>query len=85
MANLVYILCALTSLACALLLLRAFQQTKRVLLGWSGFCFAALAVSNILLVVDRLVVPDIDLMVWRSLVSLIALLSLLYGLIFEAS
>ena len=36
----VYVLCLLTSLACAVLLLRSYRQTRIRLLLWSGLCFA---------------------------------------------
>jgi hypothetical protein len=77
----VYVLCALTAAVCALLLLQAWSRTRSRLLFWSGLCFAGLTVSNALLVVDLLVVPDVDLFAWRSLTSLVSVGLLLYGLI----
>jgi hypothetical protein len=77
----VYVLCALTAAVCALLLLQAWARTRSRLLFWSGLCFAGLTVSNALLVVDLLVVPDVDLFAWRSLTSLVSVGLLLYGLI----
>lgn len=40
MVSIVYILCAITSLACAVLLLRSFRRTRARLLLWSGISFA---------------------------------------------
>ncbi len=83
MATLVYALCALTSLACASLLLRGYLANRVRLLLWVGLCFAGLALNNILLFVDFRVVPEIDLSLWRTLPALAGLLILLYGLVWE--
>jgi len=83
MATLVYALCALTSLACAALLLRGYLQTRVRLLLWVGLCFAGLALNNILLFIDFRVVPEIDLSVWRTLPALAGLTILVYGLVWE--
>jgi len=82
MAPIVYTLCALTCLACAVLLLRGFRQTRGPLLLWSGLCFVGLTVSNVLLVVDRVLTsPDVDLSAMRLATAFFALLLLLFGLI----
>ena len=83
LATAIYILCALTSIACAVLLLRGYSQTRARLLFWSGLCFAALALNNVLLVIDLRVVPEIDLSVWRSIPAVIGVGLLLYGLVWE--
>lgn len=83
MGTLVYALCALTSLACAVLLLRGYARTRVRLLLWSGLCFAGLALNNTILLVDMRVVPDIDLSVWRTLPALAGIVILLYGLVWE--
>jgi hypothetical protein len=80
-AQIVYILCALTSFACMVLLLRGYRRTGMLLLFWSGIAFLAFAISNILLFVDMVVVPERDLMVWRSGANLVGVILLLYGLI----
>ncbi len=80
----VYILCALTSMACAVLLGKAYKHSKARLLLWSCLCFIGLAVNNVLLFVDLAILPvEIDLSLPRSLTALIALLLLLYGLIWD--
>ena len=85
MAAAVYVLCALTSLACAVLLLRAYQARAVRLLLWSGLAFIGFAVGNVLLVVDRVVVgPGLDLALWRSLPVLAGLAVLIYGLVWDA-
>jgi hypothetical protein len=84
MAALVYFLCALTSLTCFALLWRGYRQSRTRLLFWSALCFAALALSNALLVLDKVVFPvEVDLRYWRLGISLGAVLLLLYGLIWE--
>ncbi len=86
MAEAVYILCALTSLACAVLLLRGYSRSRMRLLLWSGLCFVALAVSNVVLFVDLVIVPgpEVDLSLWRSSIALLGIATLLYGLIWDA-
>jgi len=83
MAGMVYILCALTSLCCAMLLLRGYRQSGVRLLFWSGLCFIGLALNNALLFVDKEIYPDANLFLLRSLPALIGLILLLYGLIWD--
>jgi len=83
MAGVIYGLCALTALLCAWLLLQAYRRSRYKLLLWSGLCFAGLTLNNILLIVDKLVVTY-DLAIWRSATALVALMVLLYGLIWDA-
>ena len=83
MATLVYVLCALTSAACAVLLLRAYARSRVRLLLWVGLCFVGLALNNVLLFIDVRIAPDVDLSLWRSLPALAGLLVLIYGLVWE--
>jgi len=83
MGALIYSLCALTSLLCAVLLFRSYAIFRHRILLWSGLSFSILFLNNGLVVVDKVVFPDIDLTAWRLACSLIALLPLLYGLIWE--
>jgi hypothetical protein len=83
MAEAVYILCALTSLACAVLLLRGYSRSGLRLLLWSGLCFVALAISNLVLFVDLVVVPGVDFSLVRSSLGLLGVATLLYGLIWD--
>jgi hypothetical protein len=80
---LIYLLCALTALLCAVLLLRAYARSRYRLLLWSGLCFAGLTANNILLVLDKVVLPDIDFSLARSMAALLAMAVLIYGLIFD--
>lgn len=83
MAEIVYILCALASLLCAFLLIRSYRATRTPLLLWSSLCFVGLALNNVLLVVDLIVAPSIDLSLYRTAVALAALLLLLFGLVWH--
>lgn len=83
MAAVIYALCALTALTCAFLLLRGYVRQRFRLLLWSGLCFAGLALNNLLLVLDRIFLPEVNLTSLRLLTALVALLPLLYGLIWE--
>jgi hypothetical protein len=84
MAAVVYILCLVTSLLCAILLLRAYRESGARLLLWSGLCFVGLTLNNALLFADRVLLPDTNLLIPRSMPALIGLVLLLYGLIWEA-
>lgn len=84
MAEAVYILCAVTSAACAVLLLRAYLRTRTRLLLWSALCFFGLALNNLVLVIDLLVVPETDLSTWRLVPSAAGILLLVYGLVWDA-
>ena len=84
MAAIIYSLCALTALGCALLLLRGYRRSRYKLLLWSGLCFAGLTVNNLLLVIDKVALPDIDLVVPRTLVALLSMAVLLFGLIWDS-
>ena len=85
MAEAIYLLCAVTSLGCALLLWRSFRQTRARLLLWSGLCFAGLFLNNVLLFVDLVMTPNIDLAIARGLIALATLSLFIYGLVFDAS
>lgn len=85
MAAAVYVLCALTSLACAVLLLRGYQARGVRLLLWSGVAFIGFALGNAMLVVDRVVTgPGVDFTLLRSLPVLAGLAVLIYGLVWDA-
>lgn len=83
MADPIYALCAFTAFLCSVLLLRAYRRSHYRLLLWGGLCFAGLTLNNILVVIDKVYVPMIDLSLWRLFAALIAMLILLYGLIWD--
>jgi drug/metabolite transporter (DMT)-like permease len=81
MAEAVYLLCALTSLACAGLLLRSYTRSRMKLILWTSLCFIGLAVSNILLVIDLAIVTSTDLRSLRNIAALGGVGVLLYGMV----
>jgi hypothetical protein len=84
MAALIYGLCALTSITCFVLLFRSWRESRARLLFWSALCFCALSVNNVLLVLDQVVFPvEVDLGYARLAAALVAVLLLLFGLIWE--
>jgi hypothetical protein len=85
MAETVYILCALTSVFCALLLFRAYRRQHTRLLLWSTLSFTGLAINNLLLVIDLLIIPSVDLAIMRTGTALGAVLLLVIGLVWESS
>ncbi len=85
MAHLVYILCGLTSVACAVLLFRQYQRTGGGLIFWSTWCFVCFALTNVLLFVDFVVLPEVDLSPIRTSLTLAGMLMLLYGMIREST
>jgi len=82
--ELIYGLCALTALFAAGLLLLGYRRSRYRLLLWSGLCFAGLAANNALLVLDEVLLPLVDLSLWRALLALAAMAVLLFGLIWDA-
>ncbi len=83
MPELVYALCALTSLFCAGMLVRAYFARRTKLLLWSSLCFVGLAINSILLVVDFLIGSAADLSLIRTSIALVAMLLLVIGLAWE--
>jgi hypothetical protein len=88
-AETVYVLCAVTSLACAVLLLRGYLRSRVRLLLWSSLCFGFLFLNNVLLFVDNVLLPDQDTLlgapfaIWRSSVALAGIGLLVIGLVWD--
>jgi hypothetical protein len=82
-AEAIYVLSAVTSLVAAALLLRQYRTSRTALLFWSFIGFIGLAVNNVLVYVDLVVVPSIDLAPARALAGAAGLVALLYGLLWE--
>ena len=80
----VYVIEACTSAACATLLMRGYIRGRKKLLLWSGLCFTILSISNLLIFVDLVLFPDVDLYRYRLGSASVAMLLLLYGLIWES-
>ena len=79
----IYLLCVITSLLCAWLLGRAWLRARSRLLIWSAVCFALLAINNLVLAADVLLLPDIDLSTLQRLTSLSGICVLLFAFIWE--
>ena len=82
-ATIVYLLCLLTSASCAWLLGRSYRRNGARLLLWSSICFAFLTANNLVLVLDLIVWPDLDLRLPRLFLSLCAVSSLIWGFVWE--
>jgi hypothetical protein len=82
MREVVYSLCALTSLFCAALLIRAYRSSHSRLLFWSSICFTGFFLNNVLLVVDELLTPaQVTFTISRDITGFLSVTALLVGLI----
>ena len=79
----VYLLCFATSTACAWLLIRAYRESGARLLLWSALCFLFLAANNLLVVIDLLILPDVDMRIARQLLVVAAVSILLFGFVWD--
>lgn len=84
LAGAVYLLCAATSLLCAIMLFHSYARERVPLLMWSGLCFAGLTLDNLILYVDIFIVPDVDLSIVRKLPGLVAFGVLVFGLVWNS-
>jgi hypothetical protein len=79
----VYLLCLVTSVVCAALLVRAWRRTRTRLLLWTAASFLLLSLNNLVLVADLVLFPAAYLTPLRQATAFLALLVLLYGFIWE--
>lgn len=79
----VYLFGVLVTLSCGVLLTRAYSSVGKRLLLWSAVCFYGLALSNLIVFLDLVVFANVDLYRWRLITAAVAMLILLYGLIWE--
>jgi hypothetical protein len=84
MEGTVYLLCAATALACGILLVRGYRRSRTRLLLWSGLFFMFLTAENLVLFIDLIVIPEVDLLAVRRGLGLVGVAVLLYGLIWES-
>lgn len=84
MNSVLYVLTALTTLLCAVLLLRAYFRVRRLLLLWSGLCFAILTLSYFLVWTDLVLVPDTEWYTVRLVPTAVAMALLMVGLVWES-
>jgi hypothetical protein len=83
MSAALYILTILTTLACSILLLRAYFRVRTRLLLWSGLCFAGLTLDNLFVFGDMILFPSVDLYTYRLASTAISISLLLFGLVWE--
>lgn len=83
MIELVYVLCAITSVVCAVLLWRGWKRSGVKLLRWSAICFVGLSLNNLLLVIDTRFLTTVDLALVRMLPALVGAAVLVYGLVWD--
>lgn len=76
---LLFTVACLTSFACMALLFRSYFQSRQRILLWSALCFVGQTVTNIVLFVDVIVLPDVDLRLLRVVAALIGMLCLIYA------
>lgn len=81
MAIIIFVLCVLSSAFCAVMLCRQWRRMSNPLIFWSALAFLAFTLSNAILVLDLVFLPQIDLRPLRSSVTLLAVLLQLFGLI----
>jgi hypothetical protein len=79
----VYLFGVLVTLSCGVLLTRAYRNVGKRLLLWSAVCFYILALSNLIVFLDLVIFPEVDLYRWRLIAAAVAMLILVYGLIWE--
>lgn len=79
----IYLLCAIAAALCTLLLLRGYYRAGTRLLFWSGLCFGFLSLNSLAVILDVVVFPSSDLQLLRHGASLVAVGTLLFGLIWD--
>lgn len=84
MRSLVYILNSVTFASCSALLARAYWRVRQRLLFWSALCFAGLALSNVFVFLDLVAFPEINFYPYRLISAAVAMLLLMFGLIWES-
>jgi len=72
------------SVLCAGLLIRGYLVSRSRLLLWSSLGFVGLALNNVVLVVDRLLVPEVSLALFRTIPAALGVAILLFGCIWDA-
>ena len=83
MATFTYILCAVTSIVCTVLLVRGYLATRARLLLWTSLAFVGFALNNLMLVIDKSS-AQIELSFERALPTFVGMMLLIWGLIWES-
>lgn len=84
MESVIYIAAIAGSFACTVLLFRGYARTRVQLLLWTGLCFVAFTLSNVLLFIDLVLIPEQELYAWRLGTAFVGVSGLLYGFIWES-
>ena len=84
MAEIVYLLCGLTSAGCAALVIREYRRSRSRLLLWMSLAFVGLTISNVLVFVDFVLVPDVSFAVARAALAFVSTTLLACGLVWDA-
>jgi hypothetical protein len=79
-----FLLAVLTSGACMAVLFRAYARSGMRLLFWSALCFVFLTLNNVLVFADLIILPQLDLRLYRAIAALCGVLCLLYAFLWEA-
>jgi len=83
MSDIAFVLCAAASAACAVLLRRSYRLTQGPFVRWTSLCFVALAMNSAAMLIDRYMLPTVDLRILRSAIALVGMALLVYGLVWE--
>lgn len=78
-----YLLAIVTSLACTVLLFRGYSTSRVRVLMWSAICFTCLTLNNVLLFLDLIVLPEVDLRIVRHVTALVGVLFMIYGFMYD--
>ena len=81
MPEVTYVICTLTSLASALLMMRAIRGPGGRLLFWGAVFFLGMAVNNIALFANAM--TEADYSVVPNIIMLASVAALLYGLVWD--
>jgi hypothetical protein len=81
--DILYLLCLCTCLFCCVFLIRNYRANRSRILLWSAACFVLLALNNLLVIIDLILLPTIDLSLPRLITSLLAVSTLLVGFVWE--
>ena len=77
-----YVICTITSLASAVLMLRSMRGAGGRLLFWGAVFFLGMALNNIALFANKVLI-EADWSVLPNVVMLVSVAALLYGLIWD--
>lgn len=84
MSSIVFSLCALASIYVAYILAKAYRERPSRILFWSAICFSGLALNNIVLFIDLVLMPtEVTFALLRNTIIVASVGSLVYGLVWD--